>query len=183
MKKLLSLVLALLMLMSLFSVNVFAEEEEKSELISFEETNRKETEHFTLTANSYSNNGWNGGDDNFKLTITAKDSNIIITRIEADIGAYGNLYYSVGISGGEKREKGNVNNGDTVHIDNINSDTFSFSGGSININFKDITVFYEYSNGTGSAISEGNVWIIAAVGAAAVVAIAAVVIAKKKKKK
>ena len=46
--------------------------------------------------------------------------------------------------------------------------------------FKDITVFYEYSNGTGSAISEGNIRIVAAVGAVAVIAIAAVVVAKKK---
>ena len=37
------------------------------------------------------------------------------------------------------------------------------------------------TSATGSAISEGNIWIVAAIGAVAVIAIAAVVIKKKKK--
>ena len=36
-------------------------------------------------------------------------------------------------------------------------------------------------NSTASVISEGNIWIVAAIGAVAVIAIAAVVIKKKKK--
>ena len=75
-------------------------------------------------------------------------------------------------------------------IDNVGSGTVTTYDEHYYVDGKCFACGYECTQkaissegGTASTISEGNVWIVAAVGAAAVVAIAAVVIAKKKKKK
>ena len=76
------------------------------------------------------------------LTIKAKDSSLKITRIEAAFNT--GAYLFVEPSSGVKAEKGNVPNGSTVHINNIDASTFTLTGtaGVSASSFTDFTVYY-----------------------------------------
>ena len=62
--------------------------------------------------------------------------------MEAVVSYFGEDYDLVGIDKGEKMELDEVENGTTVHINNIDSDSFSFVGGEGTASFSDITVYY-----------------------------------------
>ncbi len=53
-------------------------------------------------------NGIACGNRWYILTVTAKDPSIMITKLEAEIGFGGSDFAFIGISGGEKQEKGPV---------------------------------------------------------------------------
>ena len=150
MKKFISLILAVLMLLGVLPLSAMAEEEEPYEVIKFNGNTSAESENFLLSCKSANSNGWDGGTDFYYLTISAKSSSkYIIKRIEATVGPYyGKFYPRVGVKPGTKRENRTVYEGDTVHIDDIHSPTFSFAGGSDFIYFKDITVYYEENTDT-----------------------------------
>ena len=150
MKKIISLILAVLMLLGVLPLSTMAEEEEPYEVIKFNGNTSAESENFLLSCESATENGWEGGSDFFYLTISSKStSEYIIKRIEATVGPYyGKFYPRVGVRPGTKRENRTVYEGDIVHVDDIHSPSFSFAGGSDFIYFKDITVYYEENTDT-----------------------------------
>ncbi len=150
MKKFISLILAVLMLLGVLPLSTMAEEEEPYEVIKFNGNTSAESENFLLSCESANENGWEGGSDFFYLTISSKStSEYIIKRIEATVGPYyGKFYPRVGVRPGTKRENRTVYEGDIVHVDDIHSPSFSFAGGSDFIYFKDITVYYEENTDT-----------------------------------
>ena len=99
--------------------------------------------NFKVTSNSSADwDGIYGGTDSDTLTVEALDPSIIITEVDAVVGLGGSCYNEVGISKGDKVEKIGVSDGSTVHVKGINDKTFSFTGGSFSVQFKDITVHY-----------------------------------------
>ena len=194
MKKLLSLLLALVMLISL-AVPAFASCEynynektgEHSEMFGFTSGFKGNTyygRNINLVANNHSSGALLVGDKYYANFYVQEDKNYYITRVEAKISSYPGGYAGLAVEPGTKRDVGNVTWDTVVYIDDINSTEFSFLSGDGYVAFYPVTVYYkEGTPPTASTISEGNIWIAVAVGAVAVVAIAAVVIAKKKKKK
>ncbi len=210
MKKVVSLLLALVLMVGLLSTAVFAEEGEDYDVIRFEKVLTKQSDNglFTLTANSSDDDGWfcDGSDT---LTITAAKG-LTITRIEAEISYHYYSYGEVGVSGTAFKEKYPEKDGDTVTVSNINSSEFSFTGGTEYIQLKDITVYYtgththdyqptvytcqscgkeapagyvpEVPGGsTASTLSQGNMTIVVGVACAAVFGFGGFLLGKKKK--
>ena len=159
-RKIISIILAALMVVGMIpfaAVPAFAGEQEPeylSETIVFNNSLTAESEHFTLTALDYDEDGWYGGDSDV-ITITPKNNEkLFIRNIEAVIGESGFSYVHTGISSGTKREPGNMNNGVIVHIDGVDDYSFSFIGGNDYTQFKDITILYEIHTHTPTLISE-----------------------------
>ena len=156
-------------------------EGQRSEKIYFNKdlTATSENGNFELSTSYYTSLGWWGG-KNDTLTIRAKGGQTI-SRIDALITQDGLSYGNVGVSV-STAEKGSVYTKDGVNmcsVTNINASEFSFIGGDAGVGFGDITVYYTVDS-TASTLSEGNIWIICAIGAAAVIALGAIVIGKKK---
>ena len=182
-KKLIPILLVVLLVVGLVPVNAFAEEP-PSDRIVFETAKKdigiSEKGIFELTDAYAGIDGWRGGTDDKWLKIRTLNGETI-TRIEARVGYWGKDYGKVGVSRGMKQPDGAVSDGTTVSVTNINSSEFSFSGGSEWVFFTEIKVFY--TGGTGSTLSQGNIWIVAVIAAAAVIAVGAIVIVKKKRVK
>ena len=142
MKKVVSLLLTLVLMVGLLSTAVFAEEKEQSDVIRFEQvlTKRSDKGLFTLTSTYADGDGWYC-DDSDTLTITAAKG-LTITRIEAEISYQYYYYGEVGVSGNAFKENYPMKNGDTVTVSRINSSEFSFVGGNYYVQFKNITVYY-----------------------------------------
>ncbi len=143
MKKLISILLAILLLVSVLPMAAFAEEE-LTDTLEFvnSKTVTSKSGLFTLTTNRVDNDGWFGG-SHYDLTIRAEEDALLIKSIEAEIGWYSHLYGGVGVSGtAVKEEPYPTEDGQTVTVSNINSLEFSFAGGSYPVQFKDITVHY-----------------------------------------
>ena len=153
MKKIISLIIALLLCVGLLGTVAFAEEEEQSDVIRFEQVKSKKSDNglFTLTTNAVDGAGWYGGYVK-TLKITAANG-LTITRIEAEIGSYYKFYSDVGVSGTAVKENSPSKNGDIVTVSQINSSEFSFTGGSCFIQFKNIKVYY---TGTHTHIFDDN---------------------------
>lgn len=146
MKKIISMLLALFMLVGFLSMPAFAEEIEMTDVIEFEEVLTKQSNngHFTLSANKlFYSDGWLCNNNN-TITICAVDNQIIITSIEAVIGQYPWHYDCLVVSKGVKQEYDNLKIGDTVTVTNINEPTFSFTSDVPNNNvFQNINVHYK----------------------------------------
>ena len=191
MKKLLSLLLALIMLISLalpaFAIYSYHYDEKTGEHYEefwFDVTSGPTFpgNNISITSNKYGGEVYAGGDKYTKIYVK-EGKDFYITRVEAKVSSYPGAYAGLAVEPGTKRYVGNVTWDSIVYIDNINSTELMLSGGNCNVGFSNMVVYYkEGTPPTAFAISEGNIWIAVAVGAAAVVAIAAVVIAKKKKK-
>lgn len=159
--------------------------EGSSEMINFQlATNlTSENGNFELSADRvkpFDGGYWQVDGEN-SITIRAKNG-YTITRIDAVIVYGGDSYGTVGVSGNaHKEQNGEVANGSTVSVTNINDSVFSFTGGSFGVGFKNIKVYYK-DGSIASALSEGSIWIIIAVAVAAVGTVAALVIVKKRKK-
>ena len=144
MKKLISILLAILLLMSILPMAAFAEEDVSTDTIGFVDslTATSENGFFTLTADAIDHqDGWNGG-GRYTLTIRAKNEAIIIKSIEAEIGFYYQYYDKVGVSGTAVKEDTPSKNHETVTVSNINSSEFSFTGGDDFALFKNITIHF-----------------------------------------
>ena len=99
--------------------------------------------NFTITGSSLvDERGVVAGNKWYPLTVKSNDPAVIITRVEAVVSYFGEDYELVGIDKGEKMELDEVENGTTVHINNIDSDSFSFVGGEGTASFSNITVYY-----------------------------------------
>ena len=161
MKKLISLLLAVIMLVSL-AVPAFASSKSKletnevtgeryEEFTSFYfsdihgvhyifvgqnfmiETNGNKAEHYEIY----------GGDDEYYTKVYAKEgSGFYITRVEARVSSYPKHYGDVGVTAGTKRETWGVDYYDIVHVDDIDSNEFAFSGGTEYVRFDMIRVYY-----------------------------------------
>ena len=142
----------------------------------------KENDIFKLSTHQATNQGWYAGGKFDWIKIEAKDSqNIVIDRVEAKIETQRTYFETIGISSGNITKLPKYD-GDYGVVSYINNPSFKFSDG-IRFNLiSEIKIYYRYNtSSTGSTISEGNGWIVAAVGGAAVIGLA-VIIAKKKKK-
>lgn len=143
MKKVVSLLLALVLMVGLLFTAAFADEEEMSDTITFEQVKSKTSDNglFTLTATDVNESGWRSGFDK-TLTITAANG-LIITRIEAELDRYSSPCDGLNASGDaiiqSMLEKDGVK---IVSITNINSSEFSITGGIKLVEFKNITVYY-----------------------------------------
>ena len=195
MKKLICLLLALIMLVSLaipaFAMHFYNYDEktgEYSEEFSFGSSMKSDTysgTNVSVYSNKYSGYDVYVGHGGSVRIYVNGDKNFYITYVEARVSSYPYAYADVEVNPGTKRE-GSIGNNDwnkIVHFDNINSNMFELSGGIDAVGFDKIIIHYkEGTPPTASAISEGNGWIIAAVGAVAAVAVAVIVVKKKKKK-
>ncbi len=97
--------------------------------------------NFDITTNKYFKNEVCGGGKNVFTNITAKKTDLYITRVEARV-TYGANYSKVCVTIGQRREKNDFYNG-IVHVDNINSPSFEFSHGSEWVSFDLIRVYYK----------------------------------------
>lgn len=180
-KKLIPILLVVLLVVGLMPVNAFAEEP-PSDRVVFETAKKdigiSEKGIFELTDACAGIDGWRGGTNDKWLKIRTLNGETI-TRIEARVGSWGKDYGNVGVSRGLKQPDGAVYDGTTVSVTNINSSEFSFSGGSDWVYFTEIKVFY--TGGTGSTLSQGNIWIASGVAVLAVAAVTVLVVVKKKK--
>ena len=142
MKKVVSLLLTLVLMVGLLSTAVFAEEGADYDVIRFEQVKSKKSDKglFTLTSTKVDVDGWYCGGSH-TLTIIAENG-LTITRIEAEIGYYFRNYSEVGVSGDAVKNNSPEKNGDTVIVSQINSSEFSFTGGSRFVQFKNIKVYY-----------------------------------------
>ena len=151
--------------------------EEDHEVIYFDFDRKSYSENFCLECGETGSLYWNIN-ENAKIYSTDKDYQI--KRLE--IFLYDNKKYDIVTSCGNCREKGAaVSAGGVVHIDDIHSPSVLFSTnneGGYCCHGADVIVYYE-PIGAGSTVSEGSVWIIAAVGACVVIG-AAVIIHKRK---
>ena len=103
-----------------------------------------EGELFGYETNFISYTECTGGSNGRYLKLYPKaGKNIIITRVEANVSAYGNYYGGVGVTAGTKREEGKVPNNSIVHIDGINSDNFAFEGGTEHVYIDMLRVYYK----------------------------------------
>ena len=194
MKKIISLLLALIMLVSLavpaFALHFYNYDEktgEYSEEFSFGSSMKNDTysgTNVSLVSNKYSGYDVYVGNRGSVRIYVNGDKNFYITYVEARVSSYPDAYADVEVNPGTKRDVGNVTYHSIVCIDDINSNMFELSGGIDAVGFDKIIIHYkEGTPPTASAISEGNGWIVAAVGAVVVIGVAAIVISKKKKKK
>ena len=129
-------------------------EEERKLVLPFEENGleagtsyfyRSDTrvnDHFTVTANTASFDGLDGGSTERRITVEALEPMTTIYSIEAVVSGNGDRYGDVGVSSGKKMETGAVKDGSVVRVIGINDTTFSFEGGTDFSTFKDITVYY-----------------------------------------
>ena len=193
MKKIISLLLAIVMLVSLaipaFALHFYNYDEKTgvySEEFSFGSSMKSDTysgTNVSLVSNKHSGYDVYVGNCGSVRIYVNGDKNFYITRVEARVSSYPSAYADVEVNPGTKCDVGNVTYDSIVCIDDINSNMFELSGGIDAVGFDKIIIYYkEGTPPTASTISEGNIWIAVAIGAVAVVAIAAVVIAKKKKK-
>ena len=124
-----------------------------AETIVFNKSYKAESEHFTLTDDVIGSYGWYGGRGSV-FSITSKNKGkLMIRNIDAVIGAYGDDYGGVGVSSGTKKETGSVQDGSTVHIENVDALSFSFIDGGSYSAFKDITVYCTIHTHTPTEIS------------------------------
>ena len=153
MKKLIGLVLAAFMLMA-FAAPAFAYETDPEtgevfETITFDfgdigpVERSGEGELFGYSTNFISFDECTGGSSRYLRVYPKEGENLIITRVEARVSAYGNDYGKVGVTAGEKREKEKVTNGSIVHIDDINGEKFSFEGGTSHAYFDMLKIYYK----------------------------------------
>ena len=149
------------------------------ETMTFNEDYYAESEHFELHSGGWEPWGWEV-DSNNELTVSAKDSGIMITKIEAVIGFGGEDFDRMDISKGETSDEGMILPGEKVTISKINAPTVTFSG-SAGVYFSELTVYYATSP-AGFTLSDGSIWIIVILALAAVAA-AAVVIGKSRRRR
>ncbi len=155
--------------------------EEDHEIIYYDFGSKSYSENFCLESGEIARVWWGINKD---AKIYSTNKNYQIKRLE--IFLYDDKKYDIVVSSGKCRENGaEVKAGDVVHIDDIHSPSVSFSTNNRDGYYcpgTDVIVYYE-PVGTGSTISEGSTWIIAAVGVCAVIASAVFVTVKKKKQK
>ncbi len=141
MKKIISLMLALIILVAMLSTVTFADEE-MSDTFTFEQVTSKTSEKglFTLNTDYVDKDGWSAGSYHPFAIIAAEG--LIITRIEAEIGYYEKNYGKIGVSGGATKQPMFEKDGiKMASITNINSSKLSIKGDEP-IQFKNITVYY-----------------------------------------
>ena len=182
MKKVISLILATIMLLALF-IPALAEEE-PYETITLNGTNyfKGESENFIL---EYDNNAYHPEiQTSFKdrkcvLKIQAKEnSGLQINRLEANINPRNLDIIETNCEATYKELNG------ITYIDGIHNTEFLLVNRWVLELASKVKIYYEPAQSlNASTISEGNIWIVWAVGACVVVVIAAVVIVKKEKQK
>ncbi len=123
---------------SLFEKLVFNEQS-----IQSDNTYLYEGGQFRITASWADEDGVFGGINSFPLWIEATDPCVIINRVDAVVRFYGNDYDEAGVSEGRKIQGGKVENGSTVNVLDIDSNSFAFAGGSGYVAFGDIIVYYD----------------------------------------
>ncbi len=150
MKKILSLLLAAFLLLSVMGTTALASLQSSSPYTEFTETftcdgtyTTVEGQYFTLSSPFISHGGWEGGLEAYPLKITARDNNVHITHVEAHVCFYGNLYYDVGVSSGTKvpESLGLTTTGDVAVID-VDARDFAFTNGRISVPFDSVTVYF-----------------------------------------
>ncbi len=161
MKKIISLLLAMLMLISL-AVPAFASSKSK---LGTEEYTGEHYEEFTSffrdiydsenvfvgrnfiieTSKIYGTKTevFGGGGGHYTKIYPKDGSSFYITRVEASVSSYARDYGKVGVTAGNKRETEGVGYYDIVHVDDIDSNEFAFSGGEEYVGFDMIRVYYE----------------------------------------
>ena len=148
--------------------------EEDHEIIYFDFSTKSYSEHFGFDSSALNSVYWLIN-ENAKIYSTDKDYQI--KRLEIFLHMRKSDKDNIIVSNGKFRENGKtVNAGDVIHIDDVHSPSVSFDVGYCE--GTDVIVYYE-PVGTGSTISEGSIWIVAAVGACVVIG-AAVIIHKRK---
>ncbi len=160
MKKLISLLLALVMLLSLgvtaFAIEKDPETGELYEIFDMSSPNfiveypslgwtfaHYDNEFFRLESDDTNGPSCGGGTDRYTRIIPNEGTDLIITRVEAQIYSHGTWYEGVGVTHGTRRETGMVETGSWVHIDDVNSRDFAFEGGSSFSFYGKIKVYYE----------------------------------------
>ena len=186
MRKLISLILVLITLLAL-CIPAMAEEDQY-ETVSYVYSSSGGSDNFSFYSNCQDTieNAWRAGNEHGYFELFANEkSGLQIKDIELRY-VKGN-FANAAISGGTKVDPDKYyRRGDWLRINNIHSKVFTM--GTVDANrykaviFDEIRVYYE-PIGTGSTISEGSIWIVAAVGACAVIAVAVFAAAKKKKQK
>ena len=146
MKKLLSILLALIMLTALAvpafaaTATVFLNQSDLSETLTFSKKNAVEVKTHEIQLKAFvpaplQNDGWN----TFELKCLAEYQ---IKNIAAVVVSGGSDFGNVELSCGEKRESGAVEDGSTVHLDGIHSETFRLECNGAT-KFSSITVYFE----------------------------------------
>ena len=146
MKKLVSILLALVMLMALAvpamaaTANVFLNTSDLSETLTFSKNYAVEVKTHEIQLKAFvpaplQNDGWS----TFELKCLAEYQ---IKNIAAVVVSGGSDFGNVELSCGEKRESGAVEDGSTVHLYGIHSETFRLDCNGAT-KFSSITVYFE----------------------------------------
>lgn len=147
MKKIISLLLALLMLAGLLSTAAFAADKEMTDVIEFEVVESKTSNSglFTLTTNDVDQEGWYGGNKWHTLTVSALKNSIMITRLEIVLGFNASTYGDAHLSSGVRKESETWEDGKSVTVMDINSPSFSIDGDDTKswTQYKDIKIYYK----------------------------------------
>ena len=153
MKKLIPVLLALLLMLGMLPVSVFAEEPViYSEAIEFNESTSAESKYFKLTTHRVDGEGWWGD----PLTIEAKEGSVtVIRRIEAKVTWFPACFENAYIDHGYPYPRGKVQRGDTVYFEDINATSVTI-GNEYSIVYNDIVVYYTY-DANGHSYDENNV--------------------------